>query len=420
MSHGPCHSPQVGSSATVTSSAATTGPVTDLPICMGKKLFQMGLMTMTVQSNLLIGIQLAGRDGLWEVACAPHCWLSGAAEEHHLQPRRINLHSGYDLCKASTWDHLRELRRLRKPRRVWFSLPCTKRCQWTSLNYRTLERQEVLETARRKERRLLWHVNRFIKESIDDGDDAGYYFEWPWPCFGWRQQPMEDLAKFMDRRGLPWLPCRIDGCRYGMKNKSGDAFVHKKWMIRTSDERFHKNFRAKVCPGNHTHCAIQGEETSRSSCYPWWLVQAIARFWREQHVPPRHLRLLSLQHDLPALCDQDGDEIRALLQAEAPTEEALPAEMSDRRGTEDDPYKDAPVDELRQWEAKIAKFHRAAGHPSNKNLARIIKDGGHAEWKVRMALDYKCPGCESLKQGAPVLDKFHLPARLPCTLRGRL
>ena len=55
--------------------------------------------------------------------------------------------------------------------------------------------------------------------------------------------------------------------------------------------------------------------------------------------------------------------------------------------------------ERQQWEAKIAKFHRAAGHPTNKNLARIVKDGGHPEWKVQVALNHRCPGCESLKQG---------------------
>ena len=57
-------------------------------------------------------------------------------------------------------------------------------------------------------------------------------------------------------------------------------------------------------------------------------------------------------------------------------------------------------DQLRdQWEAQLAKFHKAAGHPTSRNLARVVKEAGHPEWKVQAALNYKCPTCESLKPG---------------------
>ena len=90
------------------------------------------------------------------------------SEEHGLQPRMINRTSGYDLYKAETWEELRRLRRRKWPRRLWFSLPYTKWDHWSSVNYNTEDKKERLDTARRKERRLLWYANQFIKEATHE------------------------------------------------------------------------------------------------------------------------------------------------------------------------------------------------------------------------------------------------------------
>ncbi|CAE7037795.1 unnamed protein product [Symbiodinium sp. KB8] len=252
------------------------------------------MMTATT-SNLLCGLHLQNHDGVWEVACSPHSWLSEACEQHGLQPRRINYQEGYDLYMKETWHRLRDLYLKKRPRRIWFSLPCTKWCPWTSVNYNTPEKQETLEAARRKERKLLWEAASFIKYVLEVDDEVKIYFEWPHPCFGWKQQPMVNLERHLEATGYMWMTCRVDGCNYGMKNSDDGAFIRKKWMIKTNDENFHKNFRAKVCPGNHQHVTIEGNLTSQTACYPWRMVQAIARHWRDQTTPARHLRLLHQQ-----------------------------------------------------------------------------------------------------------------------------
>ena len=189
-------------------------------------------------SSLLAGLHLDGRDGVWEIACAPHSQLSESTEAQGLKPRRINLHSGYDLYKPETWVKLRELRRQHRPRRLWFSLPCTKWCSWTSVNFNTAEKRERLGVARRKERKLLWNVNVFVKESVSEDAELDVYFEWPHPCFGWKQLPMEDLAAYFEQQGIPWLPCRIDGCNYEMRDSKDELFVRKRWLTRTTNEKF--------------------------------------------------------------------------------------------------------------------------------------------------------------------------------------
>ena len=51
------------------------------------------------------------------------------------------------------------------------------------------------------------------------------------------------------------------------------------------------------------------------------------------------------------------------------------------------------------WKAKVAKRHKAAGHPTARNLARIIEEAGHPKWKALVARNYKCETCASLRPG---------------------
>ena len=273
-------------------------PVTN---ATAKRVMAFATMMAAATTSLLTGLHLHERDGLWEVACAPHSWLSQSAEQHSLKPRRINLNTGYDLYKPETWIRLQQLRRVRRPRKIWLSLPCTKWCPWTSVNFNTPEKQDRLESDRRRERRMLWNMNQFVKNTFEEDPETELYYEWPHPCYGWKQQPLVDLEEHFEKIGVPWLACRVDGCNYGLRNQDDDTFIRKKWLIRTTDERFHKTFRAKVCPGNHQHCTIQGAETARSAYYPWRMVQAFTRFWRDQMVPTRHCHLLHRADDLPAL-----------------------------------------------------------------------------------------------------------------------
>ena len=109
-----------------TASSRSSGGTTSTPLFIGKKVMAMAALMTATATSMLAGLHLGEDDGLWEIACAPHSWLSQAAEEHGLRPRRINLSTGYDLYDSRTWERLRELRRLRRPKKLWISLPCTK------------------------------------------------------------------------------------------------------------------------------------------------------------------------------------------------------------------------------------------------------------------------------------------------------
>ena len=38
-----------------------------------------------------------------------------------------------------------------------------------------------------------------------------------------------------------------------------------------------------------------------------------------------------------------------------------------------------------RWQAKLFKFHRAAGHPTNRNLVNLFRDAQLPRWKIDMA-----------------------------------
>lgn len=48
---------------------------------------------------------------------------------------------------------------------------------------------------------------------------------------------------------------------------------------------------------------------------------------------------------------------------------------------------------------KLTHFHKAAGHCSGRNLARIVRDANLEPWKVKMAHDFRCPTCDGLRPG---------------------
>ena len=159
----------------------------------------------------------------WHIACAPHSWLTEACLQQGLRPRRINLHQGFDAYKDKTCAHHRELQRQHKPKRLWFSLRRTLRCQWTYVNYSTPEKKILLAAYRRKEIRMLWNAVHFIENTLKEDPSADIYWEWPWPCIGWGQGPLLGLQQVVHANGREWLPCRIDGCNYGLRANDGSC-----------------------------------------------------------------------------------------------------------------------------------------------------------------------------------------------------
>ena len=361
---------------------------------LGAKVMMMVMTLTSTMTAAAMDLCVDGRDGLWEVACAPHSWLSEASMQHGIPSRRINLAEGYDLYQEETWHLLSQLHRKHRPRKIWLSLPCTKFCKWTFLNYSTPERKLLLRSHQRRERKMLWNMNQFLKKAMDADPSMHVYFEWTHPCQGWSEAPMIDLERYFHENDLFWQGCRVDGCVYGMRNLKDTDFIKKSWKIMTTDEYFWKIYRAKTCGGGHSHSWIQGAETARSAYYPWKLCQAIARTWRQQFLSDKNVNYLFRNYDKPTTVQDLLAAEEEALQPELPQEDDLLPRVPD--------YADGIIPsnaERQQWQAKVARFHKAAGHPTNANLARIVKEANQPQWKIDLVKNFSCPACEALRPG---------------------
>ncbi|CAL1167297.1 unnamed protein product [Cladocopium goreaui] len=143
-----------------------------------EQVMKMVTMMTATMSHLALQIAMDGRECLWEIACADNSWLTQAALNHGLPARRINYKQGFDLYKKSAWMEMERLRKIKRPKKLWLSLPCTHWCQWTNVNYNTDERKAVLEDLRRRDRRMMHYAKDFILNAVDDDPDIDVY----WVC----------------------------------------------------------------------------------------------------------------------------------------------------------------------------------------------------------------------------------------------
>eukprot|EP00435_Cladocopium_sp_Y103_P053718 s590_g17.t1 len=121
------------------------------------------------------------------------------------------------------------------------------------------------------------------------------------------------------------------------------------------------------------------------------MVQAIARFWAKQTVSNQQLRRMNFQE----IHEDDDIDLYAAPDDEVPAEPAeLAAEPASSSVAEP-----PTAAEGERWKAKLMHFHKAAGHCSSRNLSRIVRDANLEKWKIKMAEDFTCPICESLRPG---------------------
>ena len=375
-------------------------------------------------NDLLAETVYGNKPVIWEVFCSPNSELSKQCSQNGMCAVRINLANGFDLYKDDSWNRLYGLYEVQKPKKAWFSPKCTFFCDWVDLNYK--HRPEVLAKYLRRERRMLRNMIKFLYFLASKNVEI--YWEWPWRCKGWKERIVLEFKEyFKEIFGELW-ECRIDGCRFGLKDSDGE-FLKKSWRILTSSQEFYNRFRLKCCVGNHQHGWVQGSETAKSAYYPVQMCQSIARCWRSLLLPARWTRMLwqapiqgadpfaavLFNHEEryteaegwlhPAEARHPGEELPDWLKSDDESQGHLPDSdlpgeaLGPRALQDDDDYKDVTEKEIKHWQVQLSRFHRAAGHPALRNLARMLSDAQVAKWKVKEALKFRCQVCQEHAPG---------------------
>ena len=337
------------------------------------------MLLLTAHQNLQGLLRDDRQVDVWEMFCAPDSWLSTACDSEGLRFSRVNLHQHYDLYQPETYERLWPKFLRERPKRIWVSARCTYWCPFTSLNYKTVESRAQLDKYRRKERSMFKKLIPFLARVVQYDPSVEVFWEWPTRCYGWSEPGLHQLEQEMLNADKEWLYSRIDGCRYGLLSKQGLP-LRKQWTIATSSRHFYDLYKNKTCTGAHEHDYIQGVETNRSAYYPWKMCKSIAQTWRAELYPEKWLDRLHA----PVAQHLTMDEQLDLLELEI-----MPQEIEDEPNEE----------ERKRWNLQLLRYHRAAGHPNNYNLARILREAGQPRWKVDAAFQLQCDDCRSLKMG---------------------
>ena len=390
-------------------------PSKSLPLRIGQSAVNLIQHVQEGLRGALATLVYGNEPCVWEMFCSPDSGLTNSCLREGLNSIRIGLSSGFDLYKKETYEVLKKVFKQQRPRKIWISPMCTLFCDWTDLNY--WYRPEELNKKRRRERQMLRRLVAFLLWVSYMDPTVQLYWEWPRRCRGWKEPIVSDFfERQLQELGHEVWDCRLDGCRYNLKNDDG-MFIRKEWTIKTTDLDFYGNFRLKTCTKNHEHAWIQGELTNKTAYYPTNMCRSIARFWSQQLIPQRWFSMLwtapiEINNAFKLAYANDFADEDAISEGyspgsladdkEPPDPQALPDskdlpgsdEVRDAGGDEEISEKEREV-----WRTKLNRFHRAAGHPTSKNLARMLQDAGVEKWKVKEALSFKCPYCEEARLG---------------------
>lgn len=339
------------------------------------------------------------RKMVWEVCCRLDSSLANECLARGLHAKRKTIETGYDLEKKSILERLKVEASRERPRRAWFSLKCTEWTNIQNLNQRNEKQIEALRKRRQKARKMARNGLDLVAFMVEDIEDFHFYWEWPKTAFsGWNLQEMKDFEEKMKKRGVNLYWTEIHGCMFGMRAPEGD-FINKPWLILSNDANFH--YRCwTACDRSHQHrvggmVGIGSRAVEATGYYPVTIVKMIVKCWiaqteqsnRKQQHPdlyPELYGLDNLAQEVP------GDES---MKEESKVEEHVGPQERERA------------------QALLHRLHKAAGHPTNRALARLVKDRNLPRWMVQMALDLKCQACIDTQRGEQMIIPYSLGAK---------
>ena len=335
---------------------------------------------------------------VWEVCCRADSALMNAVHEQKLQGHRKTLETGYDIGKPTDVSRMVHEAKEQCPSIAWFSLVCTAVTSIQNLNQRDWKQVDNLRKKRQRCRRQLRGAIAIIWAIImASGNTSKFFFEWPkWATAGWRLPELQNFIKQYNQEFGRLYFTQIDGCMHGMKSPDG-YHIQKSWLILHNDPEFHDKCGNK-CDGLHQHrpggmIGMGSKAVAETAFYPPSMVTAIARIWRSQCHRSRQASPKEIYKTIMAI---DADK-----------------ELEKRETKGEQELKHVPKEEIEKTNAMLHRLHRAAGHPTNRSLARLCQDRGLPPWVSQLALNLRCQACVDTKKGA----QMTLPASIESRTR---
>ena len=340
-----------------------------------------------------------GKRIFWEVYSGS-ANLTEAMKAQGWETTSFDYETGWDFDLA---HHRREFLQLQDaicPDFVWLSPRCTEWSPLQSLNALTEERKQALQAERDYQEKVhLKMCRRSYLKQRREGRHAA--LEQPRYAVSWRTKTLRDL---------PGHACELDQCQFEvtLPDENGyDQYIKKPTRLQCTDEGMATSLALR-CPGDHYHLPIEGSSpgvgnrAAASAEYQGifcsMLSQAIVNIFSD--------------HD-PHQAHFTTDEIYA-----GEDDIILPPEMDDEM-PDSPPDPPDPHQEVRQQRGVMARLqdedrqaakrtitrlHRNLGHPTNKELIRLLKTKNVSQTLLKAAYEHECGMCDLHKRpsGVPV------------------
>ena len=201
--------------------------------------------------------------------------------------------------------------------------------------------------------------------------------EHPWSSDLWKYPPMAKLLRQMHL-------CRTDLCSYGLCCPDSGLPIKKPTGIAVSHpDMIHL---ATQCPGHPNHQLVEGKclDGEHRSAKTARYTQEFCERW-----------LTCVNHS-PESCSfvhteepSDSAERVSDVELDQHTTEVLVADL------------ESPTDD--QIKSSLKKVHNNLGHPTNRNLIRVLRNAGGSDRALRLAGEFSCEICANRQHPGPCL-----------------
>ena len=302
--------------------------------------------------------------------------VSEEARAHGATGIAFGILQGCDLEDPQTQQEVSHVLDTAQPALLVCSPPCKYWGGWEHLNrcYRTAaERARLVRSCRRQVRYCVQQIHRQIKRGGD------FLFEHPLRSQVWKTPEMQNLKR---KYGFHV----VDMCAYGLKCPKTHKYMKKESGLICSNPAFAQHVRR--CPGSHEHVRIEGSighGVSRSAVAGRYAPGFVRAVWESIGLESRACNLVQSEP-----IEWDALQCECLAASEA-----LPAQPQDT----------AAIDKA------LKKLHVNLGHPSAKELVRVLKHSRASQLAVDRVAHLECSVCSNHIRPAPPV-----PAKVPDNL----
>ena len=283
--------------------------------------------------------------------------------QRHATGLAFDIKQGCDLVDPATLKEVSDLLESANPRLLTASPPCTHWGGWEHLNrcYRTaLERARVVRRVRQQLRFCVSELHAQIRR------DGKWLFEHP------------EMRSLIRKYGFH----KIDMCAFGLRCPKNHNPIRKRTGIVCSDPEFAKVVR--TCPGNHEHQQNEGSinaHTTRCAFSAQYTQEFVRTLW--ECLGPESSAVLHVQSPPVDWVSLNCECLAARREPANPEAEPAPEAAEPPENPETN----------RKVDAALKKLHANLGHPSSRELIRVLRHSGASAHAIERANKLQCSIC---------------------------